>query len=72
MPELLWDIMKEGINGLRDMDMLVDIYYVGTEAPPNDGIPCKNSGDTTFAKAIKNTLLREVLESLISSIVTLL
>lgn len=64
--------MKERINGLRDRDWLDWIYYVWTEALPKDYIPCKRPEDTPFTKAIKNTLLREILELLVSLVVTLL
>lgn len=64
MPELPWQAVEKVIKGLRELDMLRCIHYVGPEDQSEDYVPQENLEDTAFTKALGNTVGRGALMSL--------
>lgn len=65
MPELLWNIVEEGIQQLRETGVLEWIYLVRPAHQLQEG-----QEDTPFTMTVRNKFVRESSASLKSSMVT--
>ena len=72
MPKLPQQMVKEGIKRLGEVYMLEQICYLMPQDPPENYVAWEGSGDILPTKAKRNTLVRGMPASPISSAVALL